>query len=140
MTDRSMTTLRPYAHVLAVPDLERSVRYFRGVLGFHEEWADENNWSCLAHGAVRVMLGHCPDALPPAETGDHSYFGYFHTDDLDGAYGEIAPRGAIIPQPPTDKPWGMREMTVHTPDGHRMTFGQVLTPTPTSSEEPTQAT
>jgi uncharacterized glyoxalase superfamily protein PhnB len=115
-----------YAHVLAVPDLGRSSRYFREVLGFGMEWQDGSNWHCLARGGARVMIGHCPDATPPRETGDHSYFGYFHVDDVDGLHREIAARGAIVLVAPADKPWGMREMPVATPDGHRMMFGQKL--------------
>jgi|GEM_PF-5373364 len=34
------STLRPFAYVLAVQDLDRSTAYFRDVLGFREEWAD----------------------------------------------------------------------------------------------------
>jgi uncharacterized glyoxalase superfamily protein PhnB len=29
-----------------------------------------------------------------------------------------------------DKPWGMREFGVKTPDGHRIMFGQVLVSKP----------
>ena len=118
--------LRPYAFVLAVPDLQRSVRYFTEVLGFGPEWGDGTNWQVLSRGEVRLMLGHCPDAIPPGETGDHSYFAYLHVDDVDALRAEIAGRGAIIRQPPADKPWGMREMAVATPDGHRMMIGQSI--------------
>jgi catechol 2,3-dioxygenase-like lactoylglutathione lyase family enzyme len=118
--------LRAYAYVLAVPDLARSADYFQSVLGFSTDWQDGDNWRALSRGSVRVMLGHCPDALPPSQTGDHSYFAYFHVDDIDALHAELAPRGAIILQPPADKPWGMREMALATPDGHRMMVGQVL--------------
>jgi hypothetical protein len=65
--------LRPYAYVLAVPDLPRTARHFEKVLGFRLDWADGTNWQALTRDSVRVMIGHCPDALPPAETGDHRY-------------------------------------------------------------------
>jgi catechol 2,3-dioxygenase-like lactoylglutathione lyase family enzyme len=121
-----MSVVRPYAFVLAVPDLERSVHYFCDVLGFRVDWEDATNWACLARDEARVMLGHCPDAVPPAEIGDHSYFGYLHVDDVDALHAEIASRGALIIAAPADKPWGLREMAIRTPDGHRMMFGQLL--------------
>jgi Glyoxalase/Bleomycin resistance protein/Dioxygenase superfamily len=62
-------------------------------------------------------VGHCPDAMLPAQTGDHSYFAYLHVDDVDALYTEFVQRGAIVRQPPTDRLWGMREMAVATPDG-----------------------
>lgn len=118
--------LRPYAYVLAVPDLPRTADYFYNVLGFAEDWRDGDNWRALRRGSVRVMIGHCPGVIPPRELGDHSYFAYLHTDDIDAFHAEIAARGAIVLQPPADKPWGMREMPVATPDGHRLMVGQEL--------------
>jgi catechol 2,3-dioxygenase-like lactoylglutathione lyase family enzyme len=118
--------LRPFAFVLAVPDLERNAAYFRDALGFRVEWADASDWRLLCRGDVRIMLGHCPDALSPAATGDHSYFGYMDVDDADAFYEEFVEKGALILDPPTDKPYGMREFTVATPDGHRLVMGQAL--------------
>jgi predicted enzyme related to lactoylglutathione lyase len=125
MTDTN--TLRPFAFVLAVQDLERNAAYFRDVLGFRVDWADATDWRIVARGGVRMMLGHCPDALSPAATGDHSYFGYLEVDDVQAFHDEIAQRGAIVLQPPVDRPYGMRECTVATPDGHRFVVGQSIT-------------
>jgi len=72
----SKPDLQPHAYVLAVRDLAGSTRYFTDVLGFTKEWNDGDNWQALMRGSVRLMLGRCPDALPPAELGDHSYFGF----------------------------------------------------------------
>src|ERR1051325_613529 len=58
--------MRPYAFVLAVSDLDRSVRYFVDVLSFRPEWRDGDNWQCLVPGQVRMMLRRCPDAPRPA--------------------------------------------------------------------------
>ncbi len=118
--------LNPYAYVLAVRDLAGSTAYFRDVLGFTVEWNDEGRWQALGRGQVRVHLGLCPDALPPAELGDHNYFGLFLTDDVDRLHRELAGKGAIIVSHPTDKRWGFREMGVATPEGHRMMFAQAI--------------
>ncbi|MFT4172381.1 MAG: VOC family protein [Rhodocyclaceae bacterium] len=124
MTTDNKTALRPFAHVLAVPDLARSARYFHEVLGFTTDWQDGDDWHTLHRGSARVMLGHCPDALLPAQLGDHAYFAYWHVDDVDALFAEFASRDAIILQAPANKPWGMREMAIATPDGHRMMIGQ----------------
>ncbi|RZL94286.1 MAG: bleomycin resistance family protein [Variovorax sp.] len=120
--------LRPFSFVLAVPDLERTTAYFRDALGFKVEWPPGSGWQLVSRGSVRIMMGHCPDALPPSATGDHSYFGYLHVDDADALHDELVQRGALILRPPEDKPHGMREFVVATPDGHRLAIGQELSP------------
>jgi hypothetical protein len=72
------------------------------------------------------MLGRCPESLPAAQLGDHSYFGFFTTDDVDALHQEFARRGAHIRSAPADKPWGWREMAVATPEGRRMMFAQAI--------------
>lgn len=118
--------LRSFSFVLAVPNLERSASYFRDALGFRLEWPEGSGWQLASRGAVRIMMGHCPDAMAPSATGDHSYFGYIEVDDANAFHDEFVSRGAIILQPPSDKPHGMREFLVGTPDGHRMMIGQDL--------------
>jgi catechol 2,3-dioxygenase-like lactoylglutathione lyase family enzyme len=119
-------SLSTYAFVLAVPDLARSAAWFEDVLGFGLDWRDGDNWRTLSRGGVRVMMGHCPDALPPSRLGDHSYFAYVDVDDIDALHTEIAAKGALILAAPADKPWGRREMAIATPDGHRLMFGQPI--------------
>ena len=119
--------LRPFAFVLAVPDLAASAGYLISALGFETLWQDGDRWHAVRRGDVRVMLGACPDAPHPSVIGDHSYFAYLHVDDVDAFHAEIAGRGAIVLHAPVDRPWGMREMAVATPDGHRMMIGQPLT-------------
>jgi predicted enzyme related to lactoylglutathione lyase len=127
-SDRGKTRARlePYAHVLAVRDLERSAAYFRDVLGFTVGWAEATDWRLMERDGVRMMLGWCPKERSASEIGDHSYFAYVHVDDVDALHAEIAARGAIIRAAPADKPWNIREMHVATPEGHRLTFGQTL--------------
>ena len=122
----SEANLRSFSFVIAVPDLQRSASYFRDALGFRLAWPDGLGWQLATREGVRIMMGHCPDALSPAATGDHSYFGYLHVDNADALHDEFVGNGAIILQAPTDRPHGMREFVVATPDGHRMMVGQDL--------------
>ncbi len=117
--------LAPWAFVLAVPDLERSAGYFRDVLGFRVGWDDGGGWRLVERDGVRVMLGHCPEDMRPAELGSHNWFGYLKVDDVDALHAEIAARGANS-SAPADRHYGMREIVVTTVDGHRIVFGQEL--------------
>ena len=112
--------------VLAVRDLEASTRYYKEALGFSEEPIDADGWRFLVRDGFRVMLGECPNERPASELGDHSYFAYWTVEDVDGFYREIVARGALVTSEPTNKPWGLREFGLRTPDGHRMTCGQLI--------------
>ena len=111
--------------VLAVQDLATSVDYYTGILGMAIDFTAPG-WAFLSRGSFRLMLGECADALPAHETGDHSYFVYVTVEGIDEFYGELVGNGASLIQKLADKPWGMREFGVRTPDGHRIMFGQEL--------------
>lgn len=110
--------------VLAVHDLARARAHYIDVLGFADMNVDAPGWAFLKRGGVGVRLGECPEAIAPADLGDHSYFAYIYVDDIDAYHAEIAARGAGVLHPPRDQPWGMREMAVRTIDGHRIMFAQ----------------
>lgn len=112
-------------HVLAVKNLRTSGDYFRERLGFELDFTAPG-WEFLSFGAFKVMLGECTDAFWAHETGDHSYFAHCLVENVDEVYQELRSRGANILHPIGDKPWGLREFGVITPDGHRITYGQVI--------------
>lgn len=57
---------------------------------------------------------------------DHSWFAYLNVRDAAGLYAEAVRNGVEIWHRLADKPWGMREFGIVTPDGHRIVFGEVL--------------
>lgn len=114
--------------VLAVRDLAASTRFYMDVLGFRRDFGDgSDGWSFLSRDGFRVSLGECPEAMPARDLGDHSYFVYLIVEGLDAFHAELSARGGVeFLSTPTDKPWGMREFGIRTPDGHRIMFGQEI--------------
>lgn len=112
--------------VLAVRDLAVSTRYYTDVLGFDRDPIEAEGWSFLTKDNFKVMLGECPDEKPAAELGNHSYFVYLYVDGLDQFYEEVLSRGAEVISKPSEKPWGLREFGLRTPDGHRITCGEPI--------------
>jgi catechol 2,3-dioxygenase-like lactoylglutathione lyase family enzyme len=112
--------------VLAVRDLAISTRYYVDVLGFALDPIDAAGWSFLSRDGIRLMVGECPEEPAARELGDHSYFAYWNVEGVDALYREFAARGALLLSPPTDKPWGLREFGLTTPDGHRITCGEEI--------------
>jgi catechol 2,3-dioxygenase-like lactoylglutathione lyase family enzyme len=106
--------------VLAVADLDRSAAWYVDVLGCARSDPDPGNWAFLRSGNVTFHLGRCPDALPASDIGDHNYVAYLTTDDVDAVHARARAAGADVRKPPTDEPWGRRELALRTPDGHRL--------------------
>ena len=52
--------IAPWAHVLAVRDIDVSARYFCEIPGFALEWPEAQDWRLVRRDGVRIMLGKCP--------------------------------------------------------------------------------
>ena len=111
--------------VLAVNDLEKSRRFYVDQLGFSEQMVVEG-WSFLSRGGCHLRIGDCPGIKPMSDVPDHSWFAYLHCADAEALYNEFLATGVEVWHPIDDKPWGMREFAIVTPDGHRIVFGQQL--------------
>ena len=112
-----MFEVKATQHVLAVNDLEMTETYFLDKLGFSVRFRVES-WSFLSLGRFHVMLGYGPDELTARDTHDHSYFAYVNCEGIDETYRDCQQRGAVIFQSLSNKPWGIREFGVTTPEGH----------------------
>ena len=112
--------------VLAVPDLARSAAFYREVLGFGVREMGDPGWRMFERDGCRIMAGECPDALPAARLGDHSYFAYLVVDDVDAYHQRVVSAGGEIIKPLASEPWQMREFGLRTIDGHRIMIGQDL--------------
>ena len=93
---------------------------------FEVGWLDVPGWRLLTKDACVIMAGECADAAPASSIGDHSYFAYVETDEIDSLYAAFCARGIDVIKPLRNEPWGMREFGLRTVDGHRIMFGQEL--------------
>ncbi len=112
-------------HVLAVKDLAANESYFLNELGFTLRFRVDG-WSFVQLQGFYVMMGECPDDYMAKETNDHSYYAYVNCTDIDALYAQYLKSGALVHAAPEDKPWGLREFGVSTPEGHRIMFGQEI--------------
>jgi uncharacterized glyoxalase superfamily protein PhnB len=121
--------LRKIAPSLTATDLQRSIAFYRDVLGFviGEEWRQDGVLAgCEIHaGSVTFMLGQ--DDFKKGrdrQKGVGSRF-YCHTaQDVDRLAAEIKARGGMLDQEPQDMPWGERVFMITDPDGFKLTFVQ----------------
>ena len=110
-------------YVLAVNSLEKSTEFYRNKLGFKTLW-EEDGWHFLARDNIQIMIGECPDDQPASEIGSHSYFAYLEVKGIDELYEEYQLKDVEVLSTIENKPWGQREFSIRTIDGHRITFGE----------------
>jgi uncharacterized glyoxalase superfamily protein PhnB len=120
-----MPTILQNQYVLAVHNVRASAAFYVDVLGFGI--VDQPpGWIFVQKDQVMIMLGECPNDMSPGELGCHRYFAYLRVDNADAWRAQMIDRGAKTVGDIADKPWGMREFAVATPDGHRLMIGQKI--------------
>jgi ankyrin repeat protein len=104
--------------ILGVKNLAAAIDYYVDKLGFTKkwEWGDPADFACVVRDEVELFLSQ------NAEDASHSLITIF-VQDIDALYQAYRKSGAIIRRPPTDMPWGIRNMTVDDLDGHCFTMG-----------------
>src|SRR5438105_11495212 len=112
-------------YVLAVHDVRRSAKFHVEMLGFSIVREPPGS-VFVAKDNCMIMLGECPDDMPASALGCHSYFAYLRVDDADAYYRDLQAKSAEMLSQIEDKPWGMREFGVRTPDGHRIMIGHAI--------------
>ena len=105
--------LGPATPVLRVGDLSASVDHYVGVLGFRLDWRDDVNGPFAS-----VSRDHCRLFLCVGDQGHAGSWVWVGVHDADALHQELAARGARVRQPPTNYPWGFRELHVEDPDGN----------------------
>jgi uncharacterized glyoxalase superfamily protein PhnB len=112
-----MAKLENINPILAVHDVEVSIAYYMEKLGFTRCWGWEEppTFGGVSRDSIEIFF--CKDCQ-----GTPGTWMSIWVDDVDALYEELKSRGADIRQPPTNFPWGVREMNVSDPDGHHLRF------------------
>lgn len=101
--------------ILRVSDFDASVVYYVDALGFSLDWRD-GRFGAVRRGDVTLMLSEGSQGCPGTWV-------FVSVGDADALHDEVRGRGAAIRHPPTNYPWGSRELHVFDPDGHVLRFG-----------------
>ena len=108
--------------ILSVKNVSNSIAYYVDKLGFEKEWdwGTPPTFGCVFRDTVRIFLSQNTQGAPG------TWISIF-VHDVDALHDDYVRRGAIIRQPPTNFPWGVREMNVEDPDGHQLRMGSEAT-------------
>jgi predicted N-acetyltransferase YhbS/uncharacterized glyoxalase superfamily protein PhnB len=113
-------TLNSSEAVLAVADVPTTVRYYRDVLGFENQWlwGDPPTFAGLRWGKVQIMLCKQPELAQKIEGHQH----FFRCDDINSLYERHRMMNATIISDIENKPWGIREYTIRDINGYHLRF------------------
>lgn len=112
--------------VLPVRDVQAAADWFCRTLGFELDFL---HGTPPVHGRVKlgdfswgapvyIHLSHSDTSVQPCGA-TRLHVGH----DIDGLHAHVLASGATVLQPPTDRPWGLREMVIEAPGGHRLCLG-----------------
>jgi len=109
--------------ILYSADVLRSLSYYTEVLGFESrwEWGNPPTFGGVSKNSVEIFF---------CEKGQGNPGTWFSVmiDNVDEFYETAQARGAKILSLPENMEWGIREMLVEDPDGHKIRFGQNAPP------------
>jgi catechol 2,3-dioxygenase-like lactoylglutathione lyase family enzyme len=119
--------LRSAAPSFTVDDLEKSIAFYEGVLGFHvkERWIHEGKLAGveLVAGVVSVFVGQDDWKKGRGRAKGEGFRVYCTTvQDIDALAAQIKARGGQLLEEPKTQSWGTRDFAVADPDGFKITF------------------
>lgn len=101
--------------ILRVEDLDKSLAYYTGPLGFRVDFRHLTMFASVSRGRCTVFL--C--------AGDQGHRGtwlWVGVSDVTRLFEELRANGAIVRQPPTNHPWAL-EIQILDLDGNVLRFG-----------------
>ncbi|MGH9421841.1 MAG: bleomycin resistance family protein [Thermoanaerobaculia bacterium] len=125
--------------ILNVSNIVESFAWFER-LGWKKgwDWGDPPTFGGVCSGHCEIFL--CQDGqggrgkgtqketfgIKDEESQDKGVWMSIWVDDVDAIHKHCLKQGIEVTWPPTDEPWGVREMHVRHPDGHVFRISQGL--------------
>ena len=107
--------------ILTTPDLIRSLRFYRDLLGATVDYqfppSGEPAYVGLRLGQSHLGIGQQDSS---GDLANDRITLWIYTDDCDSGLAGLRAAGVPVLQEPIDQPWGERMATVTDPDGNRV--------------------
>lgn len=107
---------------------DEACRLYGEVLGWPvtKQWDEPQRGRIFGYGdAARIELMEAPADAPPVAPVTGTFVG-FQVTDVDGLAVRLRDAGVTVLRPPTDQPWGHRNMAFVDPSGFELVAFQVL--------------
>jgi len=123
--------------ILNVSNIQESFAWFER-LGWKKgwDWGDPPTFGGVCSGHCEIFLcqdgqggrgkSDVPNTFGEPRADDKGVWMSIWVDNVDEIHKRCIEQGLEITWPPTDEPWGVREMHVRHPDGHVFRISQSL--------------
>jgi uncharacterized glyoxalase superfamily protein PhnB len=115
--------LRKVVPMMTVPDVERAIEFYRGVLAF-EVVNQMEGWALLQNHGVELMFA-LPNAHEPFDRPHFTGSLYFTPQDVDALWEKLKDKADIF-YPIENFFYGMREFAIRDNNGYILQFGQEI--------------
>jgi catechol 2,3-dioxygenase-like lactoylglutathione lyase family enzyme len=112
-----MTRFTAVVPILSVRDVEASLRFYVDLLGFQRPW-----WWGEPATFGGAYAGEHEVQFCQGRQGQPGTWISVWVDDVDALHERLRTLDVDIRQAPSTYPWGVRELNVADPDGHRIRF------------------
>ena len=112
------------ATVLPVSDIDQSIDFYTGQLGFELTFSWESPTTYAVLNRDSVVNIHLVRRDPKHVISSIHTAIYIFTHDIESLYTEFLSKGVDIPNPLLERDYGMKDFDVADPDGHILAFGQ----------------
>lgn len=109
--------------MLWTKDLDASIAFYRGMLGF-ECVSRMEGWASLKKDDVELMLS-LPNAHEPFDKIQFTGSFYFRPENVDEVWRRVKEKATVV-YPLEDFDYGMREFAIRDNDGYILQFGQEI--------------
>ena len=121
-------SMRSASPGFTVNDLEKSLAWYRDVVGFavEERWERDGKLAgvSLKAGNVSIMIGQDDWKKGRDRKKGEGFRIYCDTDqDVDKLAARVKAKGGTLDTEPQDQPWSTRDFSLSDPDGFKITIG-----------------
>ena len=115
--------------ILNVSDIQQTFAWFEK-LGWKKawDWGTPPTFGAVCSGNFEIFLcqgaqggrgkSNLPTTKGHGELGDKGVWMSIWVEDVDAVHQDCLAQGIEVTYPPSDEPWGIREMHIRHPDGH----------------------
>jgi uncharacterized glyoxalase superfamily protein PhnB len=129
--------------ILAVSDIDASIRFYVDILGFTENWkmqdnSQRTNFACVRMGDAEILLGMIEGFVDPADLtkrgiGVQLYVEVPENIAIDTLYDRARLNSTSIIREIENRNWGERAFVVRDLDGYQLMLAQRVTAVDASS-------